>query len=79
MELLIGSAYGSTPDVDTAYDGFYKTIDTVIMGFDAYSQIIGCGEYPYGGTNEYVYTMEYLPSNANAHSAREGPDLSWPD
>lgn len=54
---------GSDKDGDVGYLDFYNTIDTVIMGNSTYEQIIGWGEYPYKGTEGYVYTNKKVGNN----------------
>ncbi|RNI14651.1 dihydrofolate reductase [Methanohalophilus sp. RSK] len=57
---------GSEPNadfVDSGYDKFYGSIDTVIMGRKTYDQILTFGEYPYKGTKGYVYTSEKMDNN----------------
>lgn len=49
---------GSEPNADFGYDAFYESIDTVIMGRKTYNQVLTFGEYPYKGTNGYVFTSQ---------------------
>ena len=53
----------SEPEADIGYDGFYTSIDTVIMGRKTYDQVLTFGDYPYRGTRGYVYTSEKRESN----------------
>ncbi len=50
----------SIPDsegIDYGYNEFYESIDTTIMGFTTYQQVIDWGiEFPYKGKKNYVIT-----------------------
>ncbi|MEW9937186.1 dihydrofolate reductase family protein [Clostridium butyricum] len=54
---------GSDKNGDVGYIDFYNTIDTVIMGNSTYEQIMSWGEYPYKGTEGYVYTNKNIENN----------------
>ncbi|MDH3834934.1 MAG: dihydrofolate reductase family protein [Nitrosopumilus sp.] len=43
-------------NVESGYNEFYKTIDTVVMGKTTYDQVLTFGEYPYKDKKSYVFT-----------------------
>lgn len=43
-------------DQDYGYTEFFKTIGVVIMGRKTYEQVLTFGEYPYKGTEGYVFS-----------------------
>jgi len=43
---------------DSAYNNFYKSIDTVLMGKKTYEQILTFGKYPYKDKTSYVFTKK---------------------
>lgn len=47
-----------TDGEDHGYDAFYATIDALVMGSTTYEQVLGFGEWPYGGTLSYVLTRQ---------------------
>ena len=54
---------GSDPAADGSYPAFYETIDTVVMGWNTYHQIItelSPGVNPYQGKKCYVFTHRKL-------------------
>lgn len=56
VEFLENPRY-QLPDEDYGYTGFYEEIDTVVMGYNAYQQIIHFeGEYPYIGKHSLVFS-----------------------
>ena len=42
--------------VESGYDVFYKSIDTVIMGKTTYDQILTFGKYPYKDKKSFVFS-----------------------
>lgn len=65
---------GSDPNADSGYEKFYSSIDTVIMGRNTYEQILSFGEYPYKGTEGYVYTSKNINDNEDVVFTDEDPD-----
>lgn len=75
---------------DYGYAGFYQSVDTTIMGFKTYKQIMDWGiDFPYKETKNYVFTRDKTHQNT-AHvefvsenhiefvkklKAREGKDI----
>ncbi len=49
----------------SGYDGFYKSIDTVIMGKNTYDQVLSFGVYPYHDKMSYVFTRNNEQNNDN--------------
>jgi dihydrofolate reductase len=45
-------------DQDYGYTEFFKTVDTVLMGRRTYDQVLSFGEYPYKGTEGYVFSRK---------------------
>jgi dihydrofolate reductase len=43
-------------DDNYGYTEFSKTVDTTIMGYKTYSQVLTFGEFPYKNTTNYVLT-----------------------
>jgi len=43
-------------NVDSGYDQFYSSIDTILMGKKTYEQILTFGKYPYKDKSSYVFT-----------------------
>ena len=60
LDGYIATEFGSVdwlPEkVESGYEEFYKTIDTVLMGRKTYGQILTFGAYPYEGKKSYVFT-----------------------
>lgn len=58
---------GSEPDAPGSYSDFYETVDTVVMGWNTYRQIVtelSPGDWPYKEKRSVVFThrrMEDLP------------------
>lgn len=54
------------PDEDYGYDGFFKEIDVVVMGYNTYKQIVNYeGEYPYGSKNSIVLSNAQEADDSN--------------
>ncbi|WP_392885401.1 dihydrofolate reductase family protein [Eubacterium limosum] len=67
---------GHTPDADdmTSYSEFIKDIDTVVMGYNTYHQIVtelSPGDWPYTGLTTYVLTHRSIPSTKAVKFANE--------
>ena len=45
-------------DEDFGYGDFIATVDTTIMGYKTYHQVLGFGEWHYGGMENYVFTRD---------------------
>lgn len=63
----LGGEDPSENDMRT-YDAFIRDIDTVVMGWNTYSQLTGelsPGEWPYAGMTVYVMTHRNQPRDAN--------------
>ena len=46
-------------DQDYGYTGFFAGVDTVIMGRRTYEQVLSFGEYPYKGTQGFVFSRTH--------------------
>lgn len=46
-------------DQDYGYNNFFAKIDTVLMGRKTYEQVLNFGEYPYKGTQGFVFSKTY--------------------
>lgn len=56
-------------ETEGSYDAFVKTVDTVVMGWRTYRQIVtelSPGEWVYGGMRAYVVTHRALPPTDDA-------------
>ena len=42
--------------IESGYDAFYKSVDTVIMGKTTYNQVLTFGKYPYKDKKSFVFT-----------------------
>lgn len=71
VDWLVGD--GSNPNVDNGYEGFYKNIDTVIMGKTTYDQVLTFGEYPYKDSKGYVYTRKEIEDTEYVKFTNENP------
>lgn len=52
-------AGGEATEVDTSYEDFYGSVDTVVMGRTTYDQVVNelaPGNYPYADVDSYVLT-----------------------
>jgi len=52
-------------NVDSGYDVFYKSVDTVIMGKTTYDQVLTFGEYPYKDKKSFVFTKTSQNNDEN--------------
>ena len=66
---LIGwIVFGTSKEVEDDYNGFIKSVDTIIMGNKTYRQImdeLSVNQWPYKGLKTYVYSHNKLASNKN--------------
>ena len=46
-------------DQDYGYTDFFATIDTVLMGRRTYEQVLSFGDYPYKGTQGFVFSKTH--------------------
>lgn len=63
-------------ETDGSYDAFSKTVDTVVMGWRTYRQIVtelSPGQWVYGGMRAYVVTHRELPPTDEVTFFRGGP------
>ncbi|WP_340818151.1 dihydrofolate reductase family protein [Methanolobus sp. WCC4] len=44
------------------FDAFLDGVDTLLMGYTTYKQVLGFGKWPYEGKECYVFTKEHLHS-----------------
>jgi dihydrofolate reductase len=51
-----------TDDEDSGHADFFASIDAMVMGGTTYEQILGFGEWPYGGKPCWVLSGQALPS-----------------
>ena len=52
-------------DSESSYDGFYKSVDTVIIGKTTYEQVLTFGEYPYKDKKSFVFTRTVRNDDGN--------------
>ena len=52
--------------LESSYEAFYKSVDTVIMGKTTYDQILEFGEYPYKDKKSFVFSKTSKESNKDA-------------
>ena len=50
--------YENNPETDYGYSEFNESIGTVLMGRKTYEQVLGFGDWPYGGKKAYVFTRQ---------------------
>lgn len=43
---------------DFGYEAFYKTIDTTLMGYTTFHEVLGFGEFPYPDKTNYVFSRQ---------------------
>ena len=60
-----GSVDWLPENVESGYDVFYKSIDTVIIGKTTYDQILTFGKYPYKDKKSFVFTRANQDKNEN--------------
>ncbi|MBP1908515.1 dihydrofolate reductase family protein [Methanolobus bombayensis] len=49
-------------DEEYDFDTFLAAIDTLLMGYNTYHQVIGFGDWPYEDKECYVFTKQHLTS-----------------
>ena len=59
-------------DIDTGFNAFFSTIDTVVMGSKTYLQSLGFGFWAYGTTPVHVFTKKTLPTPNNTVHLNSG-------
>lgn len=66
-------------DQDYGYTGFFADVDTVLMGRRTYDQVLTFGEYPYKGTEGYVFSRKRgAGKDANVTFVSDDPvDFVW--
>ena len=74
----VGWLTGQDPAAETedSYARFQVGIDTVLMGWNTYHQVItelSPGEWPYEGLTTYVFTHRTLQDREEIHFTREDP------
>lgn len=53
-------------DQDFGYNHFIQTIDTTLMGFKTYEEVLGFGvPFPYPDKTNYVFSRQFRPADAN--------------
>jgi dihydrofolate reductase len=60
-------------DQDYGYTDFYAGVDTVLMGRKTYDLSLSFGEYPYPGTQAFVFTR--TPRAPDAHASFVSQDI----
>ena len=55
----------SSYDEDYGYEKFLSTLDTIIMGWKTYQQVLSFGKWPYSGLNTYVFTHQKFKDENN--------------
>lgn len=63
---------GAVDDPDDGYEAFVATVDALIMGARTYEQVLGFGDWPYGGKPTYVLTHRDLERATPAVECVEG-------
>ena len=53
-------------DATARYEGFFETVDCLVMGATTYEQVLDFGEWPYGETPAFVLTHRTLPRASDA-------------
>ena len=53
-------------DGDYGYTSFFESVEALIMGRRTYEQVLGFGEWPYGGKLTYVFTRT-APGGEHPH------------
>ncbi len=62
-------------DKDYGYADFYASVDTLVMGYRTYEQILTFGDWPYSGKAAYVLSHSPAPPPAApVQFVRELPD-----
>ncbi len=73
VDWLSGQGSGASFD---AYGAFIQNVDTVLMGWNTYHQIItelAPGEWPYTGLACYVFTHRVQPASSGVLFIQEDP------
>lgn len=74
VDWLTGQNDGEeTPD---SYSAFIKDVDTVVMGWNTYYQIVAelsPGEWVYAGMTSYIVTHRDIPSTGEIKFTKKGP------
>ncbi|MCD8488122.1 MAG: dihydrofolate reductase family protein [Desertifilum sp.] len=52
-------------DDDYGYSEFFATVDTVLMGRLTYEQVLSFGDYPYTGTQGFVFSKTPQSNSSN--------------
>lgn len=50
-------------DQDYGYTPFLGTIDTTLMGYTTFEQVLGFGEFPYQDKKNFVFTRNHADTN----------------
>lgn len=58
VDWLFENPNGEDADKDFGYASFYESVDVLVMGRVTYEQILGFGEWPYGGKPTYVFSRQ---------------------
>lgn len=68
---------GTSPESPGSYDAFIQSVDTVIMGYTTYHQIVSelsPGQWVYPGRTSYVLTHKKIPSQNEIIFTDQEPD-----
>jgi dihydrofolate reductase len=49
-------------DIDYGYESFYNSVDTTLMGYNTYQELLKETSFPYKDKTNYVFTKKQLPS-----------------
>lgn len=58
---------------DYGYAQFYESIDTTLMGNKTYQQVLGFGDFPYQGKENYVFSRQSHPSAEHVQFVTDDP------
>ncbi|MEQ8713706.1 MAG: dihydrofolate reductase family protein [Cyclobacteriaceae bacterium] len=58
---------------DYGYAQFYESISTTLMGNATYQQVLGFGDFPYQGKENYVFSRQSHPSTEHVQFVNQDP------
>lgn len=58
---------------DYGYAEFYAGIDTTLMGNATYQQVLGFGDFPYQGKENYVFSRQSYPNTEHVQFLQHDP------
>ncbi|MEQ9302256.1 MAG: dihydrofolate reductase family protein [Cyclobacteriaceae bacterium] len=60
---------------DYGYAEFYESISTTLMGNTTYQQVLGFGDFPYQGKENYVFSRRSHPSTEHVQFVNKDPTV----